>query len=102
MENPAPEFLCPDCNRRIVNRKINVCLYCGATLPADALFSPEQIAALEAQQRKQREDSLRFNPADRSRWNSSEGIDGDWGFGEFGGGSGSDSGGGDGDAGGGD
>lgn len=49
-----PRFACPSCNRNIINRKINRCLYCGATLPSDLLFTKEEIAVLDEQEHRQR------------------------------------------------
>ena len=43
------EFKCPKCNRLILNRRNKNCLYCGADLPENLLFTKEEI---EMQQRK--------------------------------------------------
>ncbi len=48
---PAVEYTCPDCGKPVANRRVNVCLYCGATLPASLLFSKEEIAVLKEQDR---------------------------------------------------
>lgn len=42
-------FQCPKCNRPIMNRRNKQCLYCGATLPENLLFTPAEI---EIEQRK--------------------------------------------------
>lgn len=49
------KYKCPSCNRGVLNRKVDRCLYCGATLPSDLLFSKEEIAALDEQERARRE-----------------------------------------------
>ncbi|MDO8729017.1 MAG: hypothetical protein Q7K26_03975 [bacterium] len=55
MEVIRSKFQCPACDRSILNRKIDRCLYCGATLPQELLFSPEKIVALDEEARKQEE-----------------------------------------------
>ncbi|MFL6657462.1 MAG: hypothetical protein ACJ8GW_05280 [Massilia sp.] len=52
-------FVCPICDRGILNRKINKCLYCGAALPSELLFSSEKIAAMDAQMRADEEERAR-------------------------------------------
>jgi len=37
------EFRCPACNRDIVNRAVDRCLYCGEPLPGELQFSKEEI-----------------------------------------------------------
>ncbi|HZL12755.1 MAG TPA: hypothetical protein VFC85_01305, partial [Verrucomicrobiae bacterium] len=37
-------FKCPQCNRPIMNRRNKNCLYCGAVLPENLLFSKEELA----------------------------------------------------------
>jgi hypothetical protein len=43
------QFKCPQCNRPIMNRRNKNCLYCGAGLPENLLFTKEEA---EMQQRK--------------------------------------------------
>lgn len=50
MEETTSRYCCPECERAILNRKIDKCLYCGAALPATLLLSPEAIAELNRQQ----------------------------------------------------
>jgi hypothetical protein len=40
-------YHCPKCNGIIYDRRNNICGFCGAELPADLLFTPAQIAALD-------------------------------------------------------
>jgi hypothetical protein len=53
------KYVCPICDRGILNRKINKCLYCGAALPPELLFSSEKIAAMDAQTRADDEERSR-------------------------------------------
>jgi hypothetical protein len=46
-----PKYKCPSCERAILNRKIDKCLYCGASLPESLLFSQSEIERLDSQQR---------------------------------------------------
>jgi hypothetical protein len=43
------KYRCPACGFRIFNRRFPKCESCGAALPADLLFTKEQIAALDAE-----------------------------------------------------
>lgn len=71
-------YLCPKCSHVIYNRRLKTCGYCGAELPAELLFSAEEIAAmdkkeaaLEEAQRKRdaekREEELRQQIAQRDQ-----------------------------------
>lgn len=40
---------CPSCNRLLYSRRHKTCGFCGAELPAEALFSQEEIAAIDAE-----------------------------------------------------
>jgi hypothetical protein len=62
MEEIQSKYQCPACDRSILNRKIDRCLYCGATLPQELLFSAEKIAALDKEAHKQ-EERRKQNPA---------------------------------------
>jgi hypothetical protein len=52
MNNPPVKYQCPACERAIVNRKIDRCLYFGAPLPSELLFSLETVAALSEETRR--------------------------------------------------
>jgi hypothetical protein len=41
---------CPSCQRLLYSRRHKHCGFCGAKLPAEVLFSDEEIAAIEAEQ----------------------------------------------------
>jgi hypothetical protein len=62
VEELKSKFTCPECDRAILNRKVNRCLFCGATLPAELLFTQEKIDELNEQQRvlEQRRQSERY------------------------------------------
>ena len=52
---------CPSCQRVLYNRRLRNCGFCGALIPEDLRFSPEESAALEQkmadleEQRRQRQ-----------------------------------------------
>jgi predicted nucleic acid-binding Zn ribbon protein len=52
---------CPSCKRVLYNRRLTHCGFCGAQIPDDLRFTPEEIAALDQkmaeleEQRRQRE-----------------------------------------------
>lgn len=41
---------CPACNRLLYSRSRKACGFCGAELPAEVMFSGEEIAAIRAEQ----------------------------------------------------
>jgi len=38
---------CPSCERVLYNRRLKRCGFCGATIPEELRFTPEETAALE-------------------------------------------------------
>ncbi len=48
MRDPEPKFRCAVCSRGVLNRSVAACLYCGADLPEEVRFAPEEIARREA------------------------------------------------------
>jgi hypothetical protein len=46
-----PKYKCPSCERAILNRKIDKCLYCDASLRGNLLFTQSEIEKLDSQQR---------------------------------------------------
>jgi hypothetical protein len=63
------KYRCPACGFHIFNRRLAKCESCRAELPAHLLFSPEDIAKLDAQHeqsRKEREERQRTQK-ERSR-----------------------------------
>ena len=52
-ESIKTSYDCPDCDRPILNRKFNKCLYCGATIPEELLFTDLEIQEKQARYQKQ-------------------------------------------------
>jgi hypothetical protein len=52
MDESQSRFKCPECDRAVLNRKIDKCLFCGAALPSELLLSKEAIAELNRQQQE--------------------------------------------------
>ena len=50
----TPRFLCPGCNRPVLNSRFARCLYCGAALPPEAVQPPP--APPPEEERQQRRD----------------------------------------------
>jgi predicted amidophosphoribosyltransferase len=44
-------YHCPACSRAILSRRSKLCSFCGEPLPAELLFTPAQIAKIEAAER---------------------------------------------------
>jgi hypothetical protein len=38
---------CPNCRRVLYNRRLKCCGYCGASIPEELRFTPEESAALD-------------------------------------------------------
>ena len=58
MSDPAKTvYSCPDCDRPILNRKFNKCLYCNATIPGELLFTDIEIREKEEKYKKQMEEN---------------------------------------------
>jgi hypothetical protein len=38
---------CPSCNRVLYNRRLKLCGFCGAAIPAELQFTPEEVAELD-------------------------------------------------------
>src|SRR4051812_1820988 len=49
MDELRSKYRCPVCDKAVLNRSISHCLYCGATLPSEFLFSEEKIARLDTE-----------------------------------------------------
>ena len=41
------KYQCPNCRRVLYNRRLKNCGFCGATIPEELRFTPEEIAALD-------------------------------------------------------
>jgi hypothetical protein len=37
------QFKCPQCNRPVLSRRSKNCLYCGAVLPENLVFTKEEV-----------------------------------------------------------
>ncbi len=75
MKDQLCQYACPSCKRAILNRKIDRCLYCGATLPEDLLFSKQQIEKMEEQTRASEEQQKRNKSP---KVGSDVGLGSDW------------------------
>ncbi len=53
-------FGCPQCKRPVANRNRAECLYCGAALPAQVLFTAEERAQREQRLERERAQSSAF------------------------------------------
>lgn len=42
---------CPSCHRLLYSRRHKTCGFCGEKLPAEVLFTEEEIAAIDAEQK---------------------------------------------------
>jgi DNA-directed RNA polymerase subunit RPC12/RpoP len=86
------KYRCPSCGFQIFNRRFPKCESCGATLPSELLFTPEEIAALDAEHEKsRREREARARKAKRGRADyGGEGFGGSWDSGGDGDGGGGD------------
>jgi hypothetical protein len=45
-------YQCPACSRSILSRRNKLCSFCGAQLPAELLFTPAEVEAIEAAERQ--------------------------------------------------
>jgi len=52
--------VCPSCSRRVINRRLPQCEFCGTDLPHDLLMSPQELEEADARARaKEREERQR-------------------------------------------
>ncbi|MDH5355080.1 MAG: hypothetical protein OEY09_11610 [Gammaproteobacteria bacterium] len=42
-EHRNTKYCCPACERDILNRAVDRCLYCGASIPVELLFTEKEI-----------------------------------------------------------
>jgi hypothetical protein len=72
-------FDCPACKRPIINRRRNLCAYCGATLPSALLFTSVEIARLDKMEQEEEarraERKKREKEADEARRSADSGPD---------------------------
>jgi ribosomal protein L37E len=70
---------CPNCQRVLYNRRLKACGFCGAPIPEDLRFSPEECATLDRkmaeleEHRRQRE--LDAAKEDKQRDDGEPGLD---------------------------
>ena len=50
--NTTSRFRCPACGFAVFNRRIAKCESCGGALPADLLYSPEELLMIEQEHAK--------------------------------------------------
>lgn len=86
------KYRCPSCGFQIFNRRVQKCESCGGKLPQELLFSPQQIAALDAEhERSKKEREARARGIGRGSGDSGSGSsDISWDFGGGGDGGGCD------------
>ncbi len=48
-------YVCPSCGRQLISRLGPNCVFCGVKVPAHLLFSKEERARIDAQERVQEE-----------------------------------------------
>jgi hypothetical protein len=44
-------YHCPACSRKLLSRRNKLCGFCQSPLPAELLFTPGQVEAIEAEER---------------------------------------------------
>lgn len=52
MKEIAPKFRCAACDRGVLNRAVQRCLYCGADLPSEVRLAPEVIAKRDEEHKR--------------------------------------------------
>lgn len=82
---------CPACHRPVADRRRAVCLYCGGPIPEEFLFTPEEIAAVNAEMAELELRRLRMREKDEEERRDAARRDGGGdpgtiGYGGFGGG----------------
>jgi hypothetical protein len=66
-------YRCPNCDTRIIDRRLAQCEGCGKDIPSDRLYTKEQLAALESEiKRRQR---ARQRALDERRSRRSDDVD---------------------------
>ena len=61
-------YNCPKCSGVIYNRRNKICGFCGAELPAELLFTAEEIATLDKKER----DATEHRRKDQSKKDAEE------------------------------
>jgi uncharacterized membrane protein len=84
------KYKCPHCNFPIFNRRVKNCESCHALLPAEFLYSKEQIEAIDAEFEKNKAQVARLRRNIGVTGSSGDSGSGDGGFGNCGGDGGGD------------
>jgi len=73
-------YHCPQCQRALYNRRLTHCGFCGAPIPGEMRFTPEEIAELDRkmaqleEQRQQRERAAQKEEEERRRDSGDPGV----------------------------
>ncbi len=51
------DYRCPECDRDVLDRAHHKCLYCGAAIPKDLLFTEDEIEKNEEEYKKRVEEA---------------------------------------------
>ncbi len=57
---------CPECDREVLNRAHDKCLYCGASIPKELLFTEDEIEKNEEEYKKKMEEAEERRKRNRS------------------------------------
>jgi len=71
-EQSNTKYCCPACDRDILNRAVDRCLYCGASIPVELLFTEkeiqeneqaykEKIQRIEERKKRQKQNSVGYD-----------------------------------------
>jgi len=73
-------YRCPSCQRELYNRRLKACGFCGAPIPEELRFTPEEIAKLDREtaeleeKRRAREQTAAKEEEERQRASGDAGI----------------------------
>lgn len=60
------KLVCPSCSRPILSRRNKLCGFCQEPLPTELVFTPEQVAAIEAEEHE-RESARKLRDEERAK-----------------------------------
>jgi predicted nucleic acid-binding Zn ribbon protein len=66
-------FRCPECDREIINRAVDLCLYCGAPIPEELQFTSDEIEENDKKHMKKVEEAEKDRR--KRRGQSTGGVD---------------------------
>jgi len=58
--NETTKPKCPGCERVLINRLVNYCLYCGETIPEELQLTDQERAEVKEQQKEELEERRRL------------------------------------------